>query len=104
MKLYLYMIELNEGARRDRDGDAPREEVRDSRKLWPVPASIMSESIRTRKTHDSTYRAALSYSSNKGIASSFMFLGTARTSAGSDTGDGEGSHLVREYIRHCGHG
>ena len=54
----------------------------------------LAERVQPRYTHlDSKwgiadnwgpYRAALSYNSNNGIASSFMFFGTARTSAGGE--------------------
>lgn len=54
--------------------------MRNGRELWAVPEKRLSpRSIGVNTVR--TYRAALSYSSNNGMARSFMFLGTARTSA-----------------------
>lgn len=53
--------------------------MRDRGKLWTVSAPPPSNEVQETKK-SSTYRAALSYNSNRGIASSFMFLGTASTS------------------------
>ena len=54
--------------------------MRDRGELWTVSAPPPSIIRFYEMNESSTYRAALSYNSNRGIASSFMFLGTASTS------------------------